>query len=153
MFTLQDEYWMQRALALAQLAALADEVPVGAVLVHDGELIAEGFNCPISTSDPSAHAEIVTLRAAANAIGNYRLVDTTLYVTLEPCLMCAGAIVHSRVQRLVYGATDPRAGAVATQIKALDFPFLNHHTQHCGGLLAAPCGQILSNFFRHKRSA
>lgn len=146
-----DEYWMQHALRLAEEAQAQGEVPVGAVLVRNNQLISEGYNRPILTNDPTAHAEIVALRAAAQQIANYRLVDTTLYVTLEPCLMCAGAIMHARIGRLVYGATDPRAGAIVTQIKALDYPFLNHRVDHVGGLLPEPCGEILSSFFKQRR--
>lgn len=152
MFTPRDEYWMQQALMLATQAAAMGEVPVGAVLVQEDRLLSEGYNCPIATCDPQAHAEIITLRAGARKNANYRLIDTTLYVTLEPCLMCAGAMVHARISRLVYGATDPRAGAVVSQACVLDFPFLNHRIEHAGGLLAVPCGDILSEFFRQRRA-
>lgn len=147
----RDEYWMQHALSLAARARQADEVPVGAVLVLEDEMIAEGYNSPISLSDPTAHAEIITLRKAAKKIGNYRLLNTTLYVTLEPCIMCAGAIVHARVQRLVYGATDPKAGVIHSRLQMLDQTFLNHRVEYVGGLLAPQCGAILSEFFRERR--
>jgi tRNA(adenine34) deaminase len=144
---------MQQALDLAGQAAEAGEVPVGAVVVLDGECIGAGYNRPIAQHDPSAHAEIIALRSAAAQIENYRLVDATLYVTLEPCLMCAGAMVHARIQRLVYGATDPRAGAVVSRDKVLDHSFLNHRVAHAGGLLAIPCGELLSNFFKKRRAS
>lgn len=147
----QDLVWMQRALELARLGAAAGEVPVGAVLVLDNEIIAEGFNQPISQHDPSAHAEIQVLRNGANAIGNYRLLNTTLYVTLEPCMMCAGAMVHARIQHLVYAATDVKAGAIASQLQLLDQPFLNHRVQYEGGVLANECSQTLSEFFKSRR--
>lgn len=146
-----DEAWMRHALSLAERAKSMGEVPVGAVLVHENKIIAEGFNCPISTHDPSAHAEMVVMRQAAKIIQNYRLVNTTLYVTLEPCTMCAGAMVHARIARLVYGASDPRAGAVSSQARLLDADFFNHRVSHAGGVLAQPCGEILSAFFRERR--
>lgn len=148
-----DLIWMQRALQLAETARAENEVPVGAVLVVDNEIIAEGYNCPIATHDPSAHAEMVVMRRAAEKIQNYRLVNSTLYVTLEPCLMCAGAMVHARIGRLVFGASDTRAGAVQSQTKVLDQLFLNHRVQYVGGVLAAPCGAILSEFFKSRRSS
>jgi tRNA(adenine34) deaminase len=151
MFTSRDEYWMKQALALAERAKQANEVPVGVVIVLNDDLIAEGFNCPISTRDPTAHAEIVALRKAAEKIGNYRLLNTTLYVTLEPCIMCAGAMVHARIKRLVYGAADPKAGAIVSMSGMLDLSYLNHRVEHTGGLMAAECGEILSNFFRERR--
>lgn len=151
MFTARDEFWMQQALTLAQKAKEVGEVPVGAVVVLNDELIAEGFNSPISTRDPTAHAEIVVMRKAAEKIGNYRLLNTTLYVTLEPCMMCAGAMVHARIGKLVYGATDPRAGAVVTMARMLDQSFLNHKVMHAGGLMAEACGGVLSSFFRERR--
>lgn len=151
MQNVRDEFWMRRALSLAMSAKERDEVPVGAVLVLSDEMISEGHNQPISTHDPSAHAEIVALRQGALKIGNYRLVNTTLYVTLEPCIMCAGAIVHARVKRLVYGAKDTKAGAIESQSKTFDQPFLNHRVDFIGGLLADECGCLLSQFFREKR--
>lgn len=148
-----DLIWMHRALQLAETARAENEVPVGAVLVVDNEIIAEGYNCPIATHDPSAHAEMVVMRRAAEKIQNYRLVNSTLYVTLEPCLMCAGAMVHARIGRLVFGASDPRAGAVQSQSRVLDHSFLNHRVQYEGGVLAVPCGAILSDFFKSRRSS
>lgn len=150
---MSDLIWMQRALQLAETARAENEVPVGAVLVVDNEMIAEGYNCPIATHDPSAHAEMVVMRRAAEKIQNYRLVNSTLYVTLEPCLMCAGAMVHARIGRLVFGASDPRAGAVQSQSRVLDHAFLNHRVLYEGGLLAEPCGVILSEFFKARRSS
>lgn len=147
----QDRDWMRRALALAQRAAAVGEVPVGAVVVQGGEVLGEGWNQPIGASDPTAHAEIVALRAAAARIGNYRLVDSTLYVTLEPCPMCAGAMVHARVARVVYGAADPRAGAAGTAFDLLRSPVLNHRAEVTGGILAEECGTLLREFFRIRR--
>lgn len=148
----QDQYWMRRALALAQRAAQAGEVPVGALLVRGAELIGEGWNQPIGASDPTAHAEIVALRAAAARIGNYRLVDSTLYVTLEPCPMCAGAMIHARVARVVFGAADPRAGAAGAVFDLLRSPALNHRAEVTGGILAEECGTLLRAFFRARRA-
>lgn len=143
---------MTRALMLARRAAEVGEVPVGAVLVRDGEVIGEGWNCPIGASDPTAHAEIRALRDAGERFDNYRLPDTTLYVTLEPCVMCAGAIVHARVAEVVYGAPDPKAGACGSIFDLLpsDGRF-NHRTQCRGGVLAADCGEALRLFFRERR--
>jgi len=148
----QDRYWMSRALGLARDVAATGEVPVGAVLVRDGELIGAGGNQSIGGCDPTAHAEIVALRAAAQRAGNYRLVDSTLYVTLEPCPMCAGAMVHARIARLVFGATDPRAGAAGTVCNLLQTNFLNHRAEVRGGVLAEECGTVLREFFRARRS-
>jgi tRNA(adenine34) deaminase len=142
---------MRHALALAERAREAGEVPVGAVLVKDGEVLAEGWNCPISTHDPTAHAEIVALRAAGLTLENYRLVDTTLYVTLEPCVMCMGAIIHSRVKRVIYGATDPKRGAAGSALQLADVEFLNHRVEVLGGILAEDCGALLREFFRARR--
>jgi tRNA(adenine34) deaminase len=142
---------MRYALALAARAREAGEVPVGAVLVKDGEVLAEGWNCPISTHDPTAHAEIVALRAAGLTLENYRLVDTTLYVTLEPCVMCMGAIIHSRVKRVIYGATDPKRGAAGSALQLADVEFLNHRVEVLGGILAEDCGALLREFFRARR--
>ncbi|MGE5154660.1 MAG: tRNA adenosine(34) deaminase TadA [Bdellovibrio bacteriovorus] len=143
---------MTRALGLAQQGAEAGEVPVGAVLVRDGEVIGEGWNRPIAASDPTAHAEIEALRAAARRLGNYRLPGSILYVTLEPCVMCAGAIVHARVERVIYGARDPKAGACGSVFDLLpsDARF-NHRTDCQGGLLAEDCGELLRAFFRARR--
>lgn len=143
---------MCRAIDLAGEAQIAGEVPVGAVVVGaDGALLGEGHNQPISAADPSAHAEIVALRAAASASGNYRLPGATLYVTLEPCLMCAGAMVHARLARLVFGADDPRAGAIRSVAAMLDAAWHNHRVAWQGGLEAQQCSQILRAFFRQRR--
>ena len=142
---------MERALELARCAERAGEVPVGAVLVRDGEVIGEGFNQPIGSCDPTAHAEVLALRQAALQAGNYRLVDSTLYVTLEPCPMCAGALVHARVRRVVYGASDPRSGACGTVFDLLRSDALNHQAEVEGGMLAERCASLLRNFFRARR--
>lgn len=147
----QDQRFMREALALAAQGAALGEVPVGAVLVVGGEIVGRGFNCPISTHDPSAHAEMVAIRDAARALANYRLPGSTLYVTLEPCSMCAGLIVHSRIGRVVYGATEPKAGVVESRGRFFEQAFLNHRVLLEGGLLAAECGAILSEFFRLRR--
>jgi tRNA(adenine34) deaminase len=146
-----DEAWMRYAIRLAQRAEQQGEVPVGAVLVKDGRCIAEGWNTSISLHDPSAHAEIVALRLAGKALGNYRLVNTTLYVTLEPCVMCMGALSQARVNRLVFGASDPKRGAVCSAIALADARFLNHQITWQGGILADECATILKDFFRAKR--
>lgn len=142
---------MREALALAAQGAALGEVPVGAVLVQDGQVIGRGFNCPISQHDPSAHAEMVAVRDAAQALQNYRLPGVTLYVTLEPCSMCAGLIVHSRIQRVVYGATEPKAGVVVSRGQFFEQAFLNHRVLVEGGVLAEECGAVLSEFFRQRR--
>lgn len=147
----RDEQYMRRALAEARKALAAGEVPVGAVIVRGDEVIASAHNGPVCLSDPSAHAEILALRRAAAAVGNYRLAGTTLYVTIEPCLMCAGALVHARVARLVFGATDPKGGAVVSLYRVLGDARLNHRIDVTGGVLSAECGEILSRFFREKR--
>lgn len=147
----RDYYWMRRALELAQCAAAAGEVPVGAVLALDNEAVGEGWNQPISRCDPTAHAEIMALQAAAARLGNYRLVNSTLYVTLEPCAMCAGAMIHARVGRVVFGATDPRAGAAGSVFNILQSERLNHRAEVVGGLLAEECGAVLRDFFRARR--
>jgi tRNA(adenine34) deaminase len=147
----RDSYWMRQALELARRAAAAGEVPVGAVLVIGDEVLGEGWNQPISVCDPTAHAEIVALRAAAARLGNYRLVGSTLYVTLEPCPMCAGALVHARVARVVFGAADPRAGAAGTVFDLLQAAALNHRAEVTGGVLAEECGTLLREFFRARR--
>lgn len=146
-----DIQWMRHALALAERARADGEVPVGAVLVKDGAAVGEGWNRPITDHDPSAHAEMVALRAAGAALGNYRLLDTTLYVTLEPCVMCAGAMVHARVARLVFGAWDPKGGAAGSAVDILAAPFLNHRLRVEGGVLAEECGKILTTFFQQRR--
>ena len=142
---------MQAALDEAHLAAAAGEVPIGAVLVANGEIVARGQNRVLRDVDPTAHAEMVAMRLAAYAIGNYRLPDCELYVTLEPCAMCAGAMVHARLARLVYGASDPKAGAVHSVIEVLNHPKLNHQMPATAGVLAEPCGTILREFFRARR--
>lgn len=149
----QDLDFMQQALSLARRAAEAGEVPVGAVVVQDGTVIAEGWNQPIGTHDPSAHAEMVALRAASQIQGNYRLPGTTLYVTLEPCAMCAGAIIHARVQRLVFGAWDAKAGAVRSVYDLISNPRLNHAVEWSGPVLEAECSELLRSFFRARRGA
>lgn len=146
-----DEQFMGLALDLARNAEVHGEVPVGAVLVAGGQVIATGRNCPIESSDPTAHAEIQALRTAASALKNYRLPDTTLYVTLEPCAMCAGAIVHARVARVVYGCTDPRGGAAGTVFNVLDCAELNHRVSVTSGVRAAECKALLQEFFRTRR--
>ena len=147
-----DIQYMQAALTLAAEAALAGEVPVGAVVVKDGAIIGRGSNAPISRHDPSAHAEILALRDAASSIGNYRLVGCTLYVTLEPCAMCSGAIQHARIARLVYGAKDPKTGACGSVVDLMAEPRLNHHAEVAGGVMADTCGLMLSSFFAERRS-
>ena len=142
---------MRRALALARHAEQLGEVPVGAVIVRDGEILGEGWNQPISTHDPSAHAEMVALRAAARHVQNYRLPGATLYVTLEPCAMCAGAIVHARIARVVYAATDPKAGAGGSVFNLLASERLNHRAQVDGGVLAEDCRDLLRRFFEQRR--
>ncbi len=142
---------MQRALELARQAEAAGEVPVGAVIVKDSVVVAEGWNHPIDAHDPTAHAEIVALRAAGQALGTYRLTGTTLYVTLEPCAMCASAMVHARVQRLVYATTDPRAGAAGSVFNIVQHAALNHRVEVTGGVLAEECGALLRNFFLARR--
>lgn len=146
-----DQDFMQRALELASLAEAQGEVPVGAVIVHDGEIIGEGYNQVISLSDPCAHAEVLALRAAGAALGNYRLVDTTLYVTLEPCPMCAGAMTHARVKRLVFATTDPRTGAAGSAIEVLNHPCMNHHLEVNSGVLQEVAAEQLRQFFRARR--
>lgn len=144
---------MRQALTQAQRGAELGEVPVGAVLVREGQLLAQGFNCPISSNDPSAHAEIVTLRAAATAIKNYRLVNTTLYVTMEPCAMCAGAIVHARIATVVYGASDEKWGACGSVFDVLQPGRMNHDVDVSGGVLADESIAMLRDFFRARRAA
>lgn len=146
-----DVGWMQHAIGLASAAAQHQEVPVGAVLVFENKIIGEGWNCPLSTCDPTAHAEIVALRQGAKEIKNYRLVNTTLYVTLEPCIMCVGAIVHARVQRVVFGAADPKGGAVMSVFQMNTAMQFNYRVIYQGGVLAEHCGKLLSDFFRVRR--
>ncbi|MGP0172519.1 tRNA adenosine(34) deaminase TadA [Pseudomonas sp. NCHU5208] len=146
-----DEPFMQAALELARQGAELGEVPVGAVLVQEGEIIGRGFNCPISRHDPSAHAEMVAIRAAAESVRNYRLPGSTLYVTLEPCSMCAGLIVHARIARVVYAASEPRAGMAVSQGRFFEQGFLNHRVMVEGGLLAEESGALLKAFFKARR--
>jgi tRNA(adenine34) deaminase len=150
-FNAQDEKHMRRALELARVARRNGEIPVGAVLVQSGEALSEGFNQPIALNDPTAHAEIQALRRAASRAGNYRLPNTTLYVTLEPCLMCAGALVNARVARLVFAARDLRFGAVRSKFRAADSDLLNHSVHVEEGLLSAEAAELIAGFFREKR--
>lgn len=146
-----DEYWMQRALELARKAADVNEVPVGAVIVKDNQLIAEGWNHPIQLHDPSAHAEMIALRQAGIALNNYRLLDTTLYVTLEPCVMCVGAMIHARVGCVVFGAYDAKTGAAGSMFDLLQSEKHNHKIEVTGGVLEAQCRDVLQEFFKRKR--
>jgi tRNA(adenine34) deaminase len=146
-----DRQFMQQALEQAGLAALAGEVPVGAVMVRDGEVISKAFNKPITNHDPSAHAEMLALRQAALSEENYRLPGTTLYVTLEPCTMCAGAMLHARVDRIVYGAKDPKTGAAGSVLDVFSSKQINHQTVIEGGMMAEECGQLLRDFFKERR--
>lgn len=150
---MSDLEYMRAALALARQAGEAGEVPVGAVVVCQGQILGQGFNAPIGGHDPSAHAEIRALRDAAARLGNYRLAGCSLFVTLEPCAMCAGAIMHARIARLVYGATDPKTGACGSVVNLFAESRLNHHTSVEGDLLAGECGELLSQFFRQRRIA
>lgn len=148
------EELMVEALGLAQQAALQNEVPVGAIVIDDsGKIIGRGINCPLSTCNPCAHAEIMALQNAGRQVGNYRLLGAYLVTTLEPCLMCSGAIIHARLQGLVFGAYDDKAGAIATKMNSLSLPFHNHKLPWLGGILKQQCAEILSDFFRQKREA
>ncbi len=147
-----DLQFMRRALQLAHQAEAEDEVPVGAVLVTDGQVIGEGRNRPIASSDPCAHAELLAIRQACAKVGNYRIPGSTLYVTLEPCTMCAGVIIHARVQRLIFGAYDPKAGAVTSVYDIIANPRLNHRVAWEGGIMQAECAQMLRQFFKRKRT-
>ncbi|MFZ0796107.1 MAG: tRNA adenosine(34) deaminase TadA [Candidatus Korobacteraceae bacterium] len=147
-----DELWMEEALREAQRALALGEVPVGAIVVQDGGIVGRGCNRPLSANDPTAHAEILALREAGLTIGNYRLLDCDLYVTVEPCAMCAGAITHARLRRLVYGAEDPKAGAVHSMLQLLNHPKLNHQVEVSSGVLAARCMDLLQSFFRERRN-
>lgn len=150
--TQADAYWMRKALELAQQGAAAGEVPVGAVVVLGTEAIGEGYNQPLSSADPTAHAEIVALRQAASHLHNYRIPETTLYVTIEPCVMCTGALIHARVARLVFGALEPRAGAVCSHFQLLDTSgVFNHRIDYQGGVLATECSRLISAFFQSRR--
>ncbi len=148
---IDDERWMAMALEQARAAAVVNEVPVGAVLVQGGELLAAGYNQPIIGCDPTAHAEIVALRSAAQRCGNYRLPGTTLYVTIEPCAMCIGAMMHARVERLVFGAPEPRAGAVISALRLLEAEHFNHRIAYSSGVLADECAALMQDFFRARR--
>jgi tRNA(adenine34) deaminase len=149
----EEHDWMRRALARASAAEEAGEVPVGAVVVRDGRVLAEGENRVIRDSDPGGHAEMIALRAAAASERNYRLPGTTVYVTLEPCAMCAGALVHARVQRVVFAAWDPRVGAGGSVLNLLDHPAMNHRCMVSGGLMADAAGEMLRSFFRRRRNS
>lgn len=151
--SLADELWMEEALREAQRALALGEVPIGAVVVREGQIVGRGCNRPVSSSDPTAHAEILALREAGRNVGNYRLGDCDLFVTVEPCAMCSGAITHARVRRLVYGADDPKAGAVHSMLQVLNHPKLNHRVEVTSGVLAARCMDLLQTFFRERRSA
>jgi tRNA(adenine34) deaminase len=150
--SLSDELWMEEALREAQRALALGEVPVGAVVVSEGRIVGRGCNRPLSTNDPTAHAEILALREAGTALGNYRLLDCEIYVTVEPCSMCAGAITHGRIRRLIYGAEDAKAGAVHSMLQVLNHPKLNHQVEVSSGVLAALCMHLVQSFFRERRS-
>ncbi|ALB21953.1 tRNA-specific adenosine deaminase [Piscirickettsia salmonis] len=147
----RDEYWMQRALANAARAECLGEVPVGAVVVVGDECIAESYNTPIHSQEPTAHAEIQVLKLAASRLGNYRLDQAELYVTLEPCMMCTGAMIHARIQRLVFGAYDPKTGVICSAAQLLNAPYHNHQVDYCGGVLEKACAQQLKHFFKRRR--
>jgi len=146
-----DEKWMRYAVRLAQRAEEQGEVPVGAVIVHQDRCVAEGWNQPIQNNDATAHAEVMAIRKAGMALDNYRLTDTTLYVTLEPCVMCLGAIAHARINRLVFGAYDPKRGVVCSALQLTDASFLNHQVQWKGGVMEETCSTLLVDFFRARR--
>jgi tRNA(adenine34) deaminase len=148
---IKDELWMEEALRCAKRALEADEVPIGAVVVCDGEIVGRGWNRNIGENDPTAHAEIVALREAGAKIGNYRLSSCELFVTIEPCAMCAGALVHARIDRLIYGTDDAKAGAVRSVMQLLDYPQLNHRVQVRSGVLAGRSAELLQTFFRNRR--
>jgi len=146
-----DAAWMQLALEQARMAALAGEVPVGALVIKQGEILSLGHNRNLLDHDPTAHAEIIALRQAAGRLGNHRLTGCVMYATIEPCSMCAGALIHARVSRLVYGAADPKAGAAGSVLQVLNHPSLNHKMEVTAGVLAGPCSDLLQEFFRRKR--
>lgn len=148
-----DELWMEEALRLALRSAALGEVPVGALLIRDNTVLGRGWNQTITARDPSAHAEIIALREAAGKVGNYRLTGSDLYVTLEPCAMCAGALVHARIRRLIMGALDPKAGAAGSVLTVINHPALNHQMQVTHGVLAGRCTELLQTFFRERRAA
>jgi tRNA(adenine34) deaminase len=147
----EDAIWMELALEQAELAAMAGEVPVGALVIKDGEIIGQGHNRNLLDNDPTAHAEIVALRQAAARLGNHRLTGCTMVATIEPCSMCAGALIHARIARLVYGASDPKAGAAGSTVLVINHPSLNHRMEVTAGVLAGKCSEILQRFFRQKR--
>jgi len=147
----EDAAWMELALEQARLAALAGEVPVGALVIRQGEIIGQGHNRNLLDNDPTAHAEIVALRQAAARVGNHRLIGCTMVATIEPCSMCAGALIHARIARLVYGAADPKAGAAGSTVQVINHPSLNHRMEVTAGVLADKCSEILQQFFRQKR--
>jgi tRNA(adenine34) deaminase len=149
---MQDSNYMRQAISQAHNAWALGEVPVGALIVKDGEIVATGFNQPIGTHDPTAHAEIMALRAAASILGNYRLPGCELYVTLEPCAMCAGAMMHARLARVVFGAADPKTGACGSVLNLFEQEKLNHHTELVGGVMAQECGALLKDFFTARRA-
>ena len=148
---MDDEFYMREAISLARAAECLGEIPVGAVVVKDGEIVGRGFNSPIGDSDPTAHAEIVAIRAAARALGNYRLPGCELFVTIEPCAMCAGAILHARIDRVIYGARDPKTGVHGSVVDLFAVERLNHHATVIGGVLAESCGALISEFFAWRR--
>ncbi len=147
------EHWMQKALSLAHQAAIAEEVPIGAIVVKDGEVVGEGYNCPIVSKDPTAHAEIIAIRRACQKLNNYRLPGCTLYVTIEPCTMCVGAMIHARIGQLVFGAPEPRAGAVISQVKLLDRDHYNHKIVWEGEVLAEKSSELIRRFFHERRKS
>ncbi|GEB70988.1 MULTISPECIES: tRNA adenosine(34) deaminase TadA [Pseudoalteromonas] len=149
---IDDSYWMELALEYALKAQALNEIPVGAVVVKDNKLIAAGYNRSITDNDPSAHAEMIAVREAGKVLNNYRLIDCTLYVTLEPCSMCAGLLVHSRINRLVFGASDAKTGSAGSIMNLLQEPRLNHQVEVCGGVLAQQCGNTISEFFKNRRA-
>ncbi|MEL0648156.1 tRNA adenosine(34) deaminase TadA [Pseudoalteromonas agarivorans] len=149
---IDDSYWMELALEYALKAQALNEIPVGAVVVKDNKLIAAGYNRSITDNDPSAHAEMIAVREAGKVLNNYRLIDCTLYVTLEPCSMCAGLLVHSRINRLVFGASDAKTGSAGSIMNLLQEPRLNHQVEVCGGVLAQQCGNTISEFFKKRRA-
>lgn len=146
-----DQFWMEEAIQMARLAERVGEVPVGAILVSNQQIIGRGYNQPIQAQDPTAHAEIMAIRAGAATLQNYRLVDTTLYVTLEPCFMCTGAIIHARIRRLVFGAMDTKSGACGGFINLLNEKQINHRIEYQGGILAGTCSDLLKQFFQKRR--
>lgn len=148
---ISDAFWMERALELARAAAASGEVPVGAIIVKDGRIVGEGHNRNLLDTDPTAHAEMIALRQAGARVGNHRLAGAVMFATIEPCAMCAGAMIHARLQRLVYGASDPKAGAAGSVLEVINHPRLNHQMVVTSGVLADQCSEILQEFFRKKR--